>query len=102
MASIGVLILIWGTTWAAIRIGLEGLPPLIGLTLRFAIAAAVLLPLAPLLGVRLGRSRVERRLWLASMLLNFCASYGILYWAEQWVPHATWYMLAVATGPARR
>jgi drug/metabolite transporter (DMT)-like permease len=80
------LILIWGTTWAAIRIGLEGLPPLIGLTLRFAIAAAVLLPLAPVLGVRLGRSAVERRLWLASTLLNFCASYGILYWAEQWVP----------------
>lgn len=54
--------------------------------MRFAIAAAVLLPLAPLLGVRLGRSPVERRLWLASTLLNFCASYGILYWAEQWVP----------------
>jgi drug/metabolite transporter (DMT)-like permease len=61
-------------------------PPLTGVTLRFAIAAAVLLPLAPALGVRLGRSPVERRLWLASTLLNFCASYGILYWAEQWVP----------------
>jgi drug/metabolite transporter (DMT)-like permease len=85
-ASIGVLILIWGTTWAAIRIGLEGLPPLTGLSLRFAIAAAALLALAPVLGVRLGQTQVERRLWLASTLLNFCISYGILYWAEQWVP----------------
>jgi drug/metabolite transporter (DMT)-like permease len=85
-ASIGLLVLIWGTTWAAIRIGLEGIPPLTGLALRFAIASALLLALSPVLGVRLGRAPGERRLWLASALLNFCISYGILYWAEQWVP----------------
>lgn len=38
------------------------------------------------MGVRLGRAPWERRLWLANTLLNFCVSYGILYWAEQWVP----------------
>ncbi|HVT60621.1 MAG TPA: EamA family transporter [Thermoanaerobaculia bacterium] len=85
-ASLGALILIWGTTWAAIRIGLRGIPPLTGVALRFGIAAVVLLALARGFGVRLGAERYERRLWLSNTVLTFCISYGIVYWAEQWVP----------------
>jgi drug/metabolite transporter (DMT)-like permease len=85
-AAITTLILIWGTTWAAIRISLQGIPPIAGVALRFAIAAAVLLALVPVFGVKLGRSRIERRLWLANGMLTFAIPYGVLYWAEQWVP----------------
>jgi drug/metabolite transporter (DMT)-like permease len=85
-ASLAVLTLIWGTTWAAIRIGLEGIPPATGIALRFAIAAAVLLAVSPLFGARFGRSRLERKLWLANAVLTFAIPYGVLYWAEQWVP----------------
>ena len=81
-----VLIVIWGTTWAAIRIGLEGIPPFTGVALRFAIASAVLLAVAFLARIPLGRSRIERRLWLLNTALTFCASYGIVYWCEQYVP----------------
>lgn len=80
------MVLIWGTTWAAIRIGLRGIPPLTGVALRFAIAAAVLLALFPVFGVKLDHSRRERGLWLSNTLLTFVIAYGILYWAEQWVP----------------
>jgi drug/metabolite transporter (DMT)-like permease len=83
---LALLILIWGTTWAAIRVSLEGFPPITGVGLRFAVAAMVLLALAPAFGVRLGRSATERRLWLANSLLTFAVPYGVLYWAEQWVP----------------
>ncbi len=69
-----------------IRIGLRGIPPITGVALRFAIASAVLLALVPALGVKLGRSPVERRLWLINALLTFAIPYSILYWAEQWVP----------------
>ncbi|HEV7515096.1 MAG TPA: DMT family transporter, partial [Thermoanaerobaculia bacterium] len=85
-ASLTLLVLIWGTTWAAIRVGLAGIPPLAGVALRFGLAAAVLLLLTPFFGVRLGRDPMERRLWVANAVLTFCTSYGILYWAEQWVP----------------
>jgi drug/metabolite transporter (DMT)-like permease len=85
-AAITTLILIWGTTWAAIRISLQGIPPIAGVALRFAIAAAVLLALVPIFGVKLGRSPIERRLWLANGMLTFAIPYGVLYWAEQWVP----------------
>jgi drug/metabolite transporter (DMT)-like permease len=82
-----LLCAIWGTTWAAIRIGLRGIPPFTGVAARFAIASVLLVALAPLLGARLGsRGRVERRLWVANGFLSFFASYGIVYWSEQYVP----------------
>jgi drug/metabolite transporter (DMT)-like permease len=79
--------LIWGTTWAAIRVGLQGIPPFTGVALRFALAGTSLLALAPVLGVRLGRrGRREKALWLANGLLSFCLSYAAVYWSEQFIP----------------
>ena len=66
--------------------GLRGLPPFTGMALRFAIASAVSFALAPVLGVRLGRQPAERRLWWSNTFLNFSIPYGVLYWAEQWLP----------------
>jgi drug/metabolite transporter (DMT)-like permease len=81
-----LLTLIWGTTWAGIRVGLAGVPPFTGVALRFAVAGTILLAFARRLGVRLGRSRHERGLWLTNGLLSFCASYSIVYWSEQYIP----------------
>jgi drug/metabolite transporter (DMT)-like permease len=81
-----LLTLIWGTTWAAIRVGLGGIGPITGVALRFAIASLLLLAMVPLLKVRLGRLPGERRLWLLNAACSFCVSYGIVYWAEQWLP----------------
>jgi drug/metabolite transporter (DMT)-like permease len=85
-AALAALIFIWGTTWAAIRVSLEGIPPLKGVVIRFGIASLLLLSLAPALKVRLGREPHERRLWVLNGVLTFTISYGLVYWAEQWVP----------------
>jgi len=86
-ATLGLLTLIWGTTWAAITISLRGFPPFTGVALRFAIAAALLIVYARLAGIPLAPAdRRERRLRILHALLTFCASYGIVFWAEQWVP----------------
>lgn len=87
-AAIFLLILIWGSTWAAIRIGLQGMPPFTSLFLRFAVASAALLVLAPHLGAKLSGGKREWKLWIASGLLTFGVSYGVVYWSEQWVPSA--------------
>ena len=42
-----VLCLIWGSTWAVIQIGLEGVPPFTGVSIRFLIAAVVMLARIP-------------------------------------------------------
>lgn len=81
-----LLTLIWGTTWAAIRVGLEGVPPFTGVALRFVIAGTLLLALAPVFGVRLGRGRHETLLWLMNGVLSFCISYSVVYWSEQYIP----------------
>lgn len=81
-----LLTLVWGTTWAAIRVSLEGIPPFLGVALRFGIAALALLAIARAMRVPLGRQPRERALWLLTALLSFCGSYGIVYWAEQYVP----------------
>ena len=85
-AAFIVLTLIWGSTWAVIRLGLEGIPPLTGVALRFAIAGAILLVLIPRFGVRFTWSREELGLWAVNGLLSFTASYTIVYWAEQHIP----------------
>lgn len=85
-ASLAALVLIWGTTWAAIRVSLRGLPPLTGVAVRFAIASVALLALARVFGVGLGGGRRAWLVWIVNALCTFCLSYSILYWAEQWVP----------------
>ncbi len=86
LAGFLLLTLIWGTTWAAIRIGLAGIPPFTGVAVRFAIAGTLLLAIAKRLGVPLGRARHERRLWVVNGLLSFCLSYAVVYWSEQYIP----------------
>jgi drug/metabolite transporter (DMT)-like permease len=86
LAGFLLLTVIWGTTWAVIRVGLGGVPPLTGVALRFTIAGGLLLALAPRFGVRFGRSRRELGLWTLNGLLSFCISYSIVYWSEQYIP----------------
>ena len=72
--SLAALILIWGTTWAVIRVGLRGIPPFTGVALRFALASAALLALAPFFGVKLGRSPIEWRIWWRQRLSDLLPS----------------------------
>jgi drug/metabolite transporter (DMT)-like permease len=79
----GVLVLVWSSTWVAIKFGLEGTPPLLGAGVRFALAGVLLLGLA-----RLWRRdlRTDRTLAAILALLPFALTYGLIYWAEQYVP----------------
>ena len=85
-AALVSMVLIWGTTWAAIRVGLEGIPPFTGVAARFAIAGALLWLVARVLGLTFRASPVVWRLQWVHALLSFCVSYCVTYWAEQWVP----------------
>ncbi len=87
MAAVAVLlVIIWGTTWAAIRISLEGFPPLTGLVFRFAIATVILAVVARLRGIRHRPDGKRWAIWATQAVLAFCIAFGIVYWGEQWVP----------------
>ena len=79
----GCLIAIWSSTWVAIKIGLEDLPPLLGAGIRFGLAGAGLLAVARLTGRPL---RTNARLATVLALFPFAAAYGLIYWGEQYVP----------------
>ena len=85
LISIGTLILVWGSTWSVIQVGLRDMPPMTGIALRFGLASLLLLGLAWHRGVALGRTRIERRLWVVNSVFSFSISYGVVYWAEQWI-----------------
>lgn len=89
VAAFGYLLLclIWGSTWLAIKLGVDaGMPPLLGASLRFAVAAALLLPVARAIAPAAFRDRTAWRLALMVGLLSFGFGYGCTYIAALWIP----------------
>ena len=89
--------LIWGTTYLAIRISLETIPPLLMAAMRWIAAGGLLIVVLALRGERLP----ARREWpalamLGILLLGF--GNGAVVWAEQTVPSGLTAVL-VATSP---
>jgi drug/metabolite transporter (DMT)-like permease len=79
----GLLVLIWSSTWVAIKIGLEDCPPLLGAGVRFTAAGLVLLAIA---AVQRRRLRTDWVLAAVLALAPFAFAYGLVYWGEQYVP----------------
>ncbi len=81
-----MLCLIWGTTWLAIKISLnEGTPPLLGAGLRFLLAGIVLWGIFFIRRESLPWDKKAIGIYLQFGLLNFSLSYGITYWATQYI-----------------
>jgi drug/metabolite transporter (DMT)-like permease len=79
-------VLIWGSTWFAIKLQLGVVPPAVSVTWRFLAAAATLLGYALVRGLPL-RFGARDHLWMALQgLLLFCLNYVGFYLAEQAIP----------------
>ena len=78
-----LLVLIWSSTWVAIKIGLEDAPALLGAGIRFAAAGVLLLGFASL---RRRPLTTDRTLAVTLGLLPFAFCYGLVYWGEQYIP----------------
>lgn len=75
---------IWGSTWIAIKIGLDDLPPLSFAGLRFVVASAVLLVGCVVAGTALWpRRRGDWKFLALTGFLQFFLNYGLLFWGEQ-------------------
>ncbi|MBI3819383.1 MAG: EamA family transporter [Planctomycetes bacterium] len=78
--------LIWSSTWLAIKIGNDDLPPMNGAALRFLVATAILLIIQSVCRISMPRGA---RQWgvvafVGVVLVGF--DYGLIYWAEQFLP----------------
>jgi len=77
------LCLAWGTTWLAIKVSLDSIPPLLGVAIRFTISAACLVTILLARRERWPRGlRTHLELALVGVL-SFCLSYSFVYQGER-------------------
>lgn len=81
-----VLIALWGSTWAAIKVGVDAVPPFVFAFERAVAVSIVLVGLS--LAVRHPFPR-DRRVILSAIVVgifNTGSSWAIIFWSEQYVP----------------
>jgi drug/metabolite transporter (DMT)-like permease len=84
LAYFALMSVIWGLTWAAMKLGLRDLPPLLLAAVRYMVVVALLLP--TLRGVPAAFAERRWRRTLVSALLINTGTYSFLFWAMQSVP----------------
>jgi drug/metabolite transporter (DMT)-like permease len=85
--------IVWGTTFLAIRVAVEELPPLFAAGARFFVAGVLLYAFMRLKGESAPNARQWRSLGIMALLM-FVAEYGPLFWAEKYVPSGVVSVLA--------
>ena len=80
------LCLIWGSTWYFIKISLNaGVPPFFGVGFRFFLSGLLFFLIIFFRKETIPFNKQAIKLYLSFGLLNFALSYGITYWATQYV-----------------
>lgn len=83
--AFAIVYLVWGSTYLAIRVGVQDLPPWLFAGVRFLAAAALMLAYAWLRGARLPAARRDWTTITVTALLMLVAGNGLVTWSEQWV-----------------
>jgi drug/metabolite transporter (DMT)-like permease len=96
--AFGIIYFVWGSTFFAIRIGVHEVPPFLLAAVRFSVAGLALLGWTLTHGEKLPTGR-EWVSILGIAFLIFAVDYGLVFWAEQWVPSGVTAVM-MATIPA--
>ena len=85
LLAFAIVYFVWGSTFFAIRVGVQEVPPFLLAAMRFLVAGAILY------GWMLARGErsPSAREWTSALLLAvliFVLDYGFVFWAEQRVP----------------
>ncbi|MGB9233045.1 MAG: EamA family transporter [Terriglobales bacterium] len=85
LLAFGIIYLVWGSTFLAIRIGVREVPPFLLAGIRFCVAGIVLFAWMRARGTPLP----TRREWASASVvavLIFVGDYGLVFWSERRVP----------------
>lgn len=83
--AFAIVYLVWGSTYLAIRVGVQHLPPWLFAGVRFLIAGTLMLLYARARGARLPATRRDWTSIAVTGLLMLVAGNGLVTWSEQWV-----------------
>jgi drug/metabolite transporter (DMT)-like permease len=79
------LCIVWGTTWVAIKVTLEGFPPFLGAAFRFAVASLLLFSFLRLKNISMKIKRSDFFMISLSAFFLYALDYGLIYWGEQYL-----------------
>lgn len=85
LLAFSIIYFAWGSTFLAIRVGVQEVPPLLFAALRFLSAGIALYGWTVIRGEQLPKGREWVSVTLLAFLI-FVVDYGLLFWAEQRVP----------------
>jgi drug/metabolite transporter (DMT)-like permease len=85
LLAFAIIYFVWGSTFLAIRIGVQEVPPFLFAAMRFLVAGMVLYGWMVAQGERSPSLRQWRSAFLLAVLI-FVGDYGLVFWAEQRVP----------------
>ena len=85
LLAFSMIYFVWGSTFLAIRIGVQEVPPFLLAAMRFATAGLLLFLWTVARGERLPKPREWASVSLLALLI-FGFDYGCLFWSEQRVP----------------
>lgn len=77
--------LIWGTTWMAIKVGLNTLTPFFSLGLRYLTAGICLAVCLWVVDRKIALEKRHLKLLILITLFNYILPYSLVYWAEQFI-----------------
>ncbi len=81
-----IICIVWGSTWLAIRLGLDSLTPIISAGLRFFIASIIIFIIIFLKKIEWHLDRKAISIYLFLAFFSFVIPFGLVYWAEQFIP----------------
>ncbi len=81
-----LICLLWGSTWLAIRIGLDSLTPVLGAGIRFAAASIIVFGLMKLKKITIQKDRHSIKIYLIMAFFSFVIPFGLVYWGEKYIP----------------
>jgi len=77
--------IIWGSTWLAIKAGLETIPPFTFVGIRYIIATMALAAIVKLFHARFPRDRLSWGIMLFLGIFQMSLPYGLVFWGEQYI-----------------
>lgn len=80
-----LICLIWGSTWLAIRIGLDDLTPFISSGVRFIAASVIIRLIMQYKNIKLQTDKTSVILYLILGVFSYVLPFGLVYWGQQYI-----------------
>lgn len=97
MGAFAIVYVVWGSTYLAIRMGVQTMPPLVLGGVRFLLSGPLMIAVGLLLGGRFWTSRRDTGRIIVQGTFLLAGGNGFVSWGEQWVPSNLAALLVAST-----